>query len=839
MSETLKVLLAEDSEPDALLIARELGKQGFEPCCRRVEDASSFAEALDSEQWDVILSDFQMPQFTGLDAFEILKEKGIDVPFVIISGFVGEEVAVTAMRAGVHDYLMKDNLARLGPAIRREMREVEVRVQRRQAVKRQGLHSRVLSLLNSGGESRLLLENLLNEIKSYTGFDAVGIRLKEGDDYPYFVQHGFDDEFVRQEMYLACAEDGTVQRDEAGRPILECTCGLVLSGRPPADSPFFTPEGSFFSNDTSSLLDLPLEQDPRHRPRNRCIDQGYRSVALIPLRSGDETIGLLQLNDSHTECFSVDMIQFFEQIGNSIGVALKRTRAEEALRASEDKFRSIVDRVGIGVALISPEMEILELNRQMREWLPDVDPSQHPICYQACNDPPRDSVCDNCPAAKTFHDGKVHEATIDAQRADSVRNYRVVTSPILNADGEVTAAIEMVEDMTERQRLETRMRQSEKLESMGTLASGVAHDINNSLAPMTLYTDVMLEENDIGEQSRQFLKIIQDSIKDIEGTISRLRMFYRRDDGDESERRSIVLSSLLKQVVDMTRPRWRDVPQRTGATIDITTEIPNRCLAVNGIESELRAALMNLVFNAVDAMPKGGTLGLRAVVREPNVVLEVEDTGVGMSAEHIGKCLEPFYTTKGTRGTGLGLSTVFGTMQRHQGEMEIDSEEGKGTTVRLIFPIRHPEQHEQVSETSCLALASLRILCIDDDRAVRKGLKQILERDGHRVVDTESGERGVKAIEQAMQEKEEFDVVITDLGMPDMDGWEVAEQVKKRTADTPVLLLSGWGNLMTADEKESQLVDAVLAKPPRINELRQVLQAMSAKSLERNTSSGA
>ncbi len=170
----------------------------------------------------------------------------------------------------------------------------------------------------------------------------------------------------------------------------------------------------------------------------------------------------------------------------------ERNRAEKSLRESEAKTRSILDNIGIGVALISPEMEILELNRRMREWFPAVDPGQHPICYHAFNDPPREVVCDYCPTCKTLQDGLVHEATTQTPQAGGVRNYRVVSSPILNASGEVTAAIEMVEDITEKLSLESQLRQAQKMESVGRLAGGVAHDFNNMLGVILGHTELAL-----------------------------------------------------------------------------------------------------------------------------------------------------------------------------------------------------------------------------------------------------------------------------------------------------------------------------------------------------------
>jgi signal transduction histidine kinase/CheY-like chemotaxis protein len=384
------------------------------------------------------------------------------------------------------------------------------------------------------------------------------------------------------------------------------------------------------------------------------------------------------------------------------------------------------------------------------------------------------------------------------------------------------------------QQAQKSMVEQERLNAMGQMASGIAHDINNTLAPIALYTEALLEsEEDLSDRAKRFLKTIQDATNDIESTIGRLRLFYRKPEAGETNRQTIDLRQLFAVVVDMTRPRWEDLPQKSGITVELKSELPEGNPTLVGEESEIREALVNLVFNAVDAMPTGGTITLRVTEHDQDIVLEVEDTGTGMTEEQKQRSFEPFYTTKGERGSGLGLSSVFGAMERHQGTVEIESEEGEGTTVRLVFPIRESVEDEQVSQEAPSTLPSLRILCIDDDPKVREGLREILEMDGHAPVVVENGKQGIEAVQESVDDGKDFDVVITDLGMPDMDGWEVAEEIKKLVPETPVILLSGWGNLMNGDVEKPQEVDAILGKPPKMREIRQTLQALLSKRSER------
>jgi PAS domain S-box-containing protein len=234
---------------------------------------------------------------------------------------------------------------------------------RSEAAVRQRLALRALELLNSAGDVSALSSELLRLIRDSIGFDAVGLRLRQGDDFPYYEQSGFSDDFVRQENFL-CVKDahGHVMRDAARRPVLECTCGVVLSGRADPSMPCFTRGGSFWTNASAEPLALTAEGDPRTNPRSRCVDAGYRSFALIPLRSGDEIIGLLQLNDRCGGRFTPDLVQFFEGLGASIGIALRRKQVEGALRESEERYRQIVELSPEAIAVHS-EGRIVFANR--------------------------------------------------------------------------------------------------------------------------------------------------------------------------------------------------------------------------------------------------------------------------------------------------------------------------------------------------------------------------------------------------------------------------------------------------------------------------------------------
>jgi signal transduction histidine kinase/ActR/RegA family two-component response regulator len=378
-----------------------------------------------------------------------------------------------------------------------------------------------------------------------------------------------------------------------------------------------------------------------------------------------------------------------------------------------------------------------------------------------------------------------------------------------------------------RQSQQTVMQQ-ERLRALGQMASGIAHDINNAISPVAMYTESLLEtEPNLSERARDYLTTMQRAIGDVAQTVSRMGEFYRRQDPQLSFA-PVDLGRLVQQVVDLTRARWSDIPQRNGVMIQLRLELAPGLPPVAGIASEIREALTNLVFNALDAMPEGGTLTLRTRGSLNGWIdVEVSDTGFGMDEETRRRCLEPFFTTKGERGTGLGLAMVYGIVQRHNGQMEIDSELLLGTTVRMKFPRSALTEGAAKPVTPVAVPVRMRILVVDDDPMVIKSLCDTLEFDGHLVVAARGGKEGIETFRGAHERGERFASVITDLGMPDVDGRKVAAGVKAISPATPIILLTGWGQRLVAEEGLPENVDFVLNKPPKLRELRSVLAGLT------------
>lgn len=378
-----------------------------------------------------------------------------------------------------------------------------------------------------------------------------------------------------------------------------------------------------------------------------------------------------------------------------------------------------------------------------------------------------------------------------------------------------------------RQTREAAMQQ-ERLRALGQMASGIAHDINNAISPVALYTDSLLEkEQNLSAQGRDQLEIIQRAIHDVAATVARMREFYRKRES-QSSLAPVQLNQLVPQVVDLTRARWSDMPQQRGIVIELRCELAKDLPVVMGAESEIREALTNLIFNAIDAMPEGGTLTLGTKVLGAGgtrqVHLTVSDTGGGMDDAARRRCLEPFFTTKGERGTGLGLAMVYGMVQRHGAQIDIQSAVGQGTTMRIGFPA--PADTAQVavqSQTAHAVPAHLRILIVDDDPVLLRSLQETLEGDGHAIVTAGGGQAGIDAFLAAHTRGVPFHVVITDLGMPYIDGRQVCAKVKSTSPSTIVIMLTGWGQQFVAEGGAPPHTDTVLSKPPKLRELREAL----------------
>jgi len=377
--------------------------------------------------------------------------------------------------------------------------------------------------------------------------------------------------------------------------------------------------------------------------------------------------------------------------------------------------------------------------------------------------------------------------------------------------------------------------QQERLQALGQMASGISHDIGNALVPLIAYAELLEEHPD--PKVREWGKQIATAAEDLMHIVQRLRAFYRPRTPDEPLE-PVSLNEIVRQVVDLTKPRWYDMPQREGITVEMVLDLDESLPPIAGIASELREALTNLIFNAVDAIvekgePEGKIL-IRTGTRDGFAFLEVVDTGIGMDEETKRRCFEPFFTTKGEKGSGLGLMMVYGTMQRHEGQIEIESELGKGTTFRLLFPMREVKETVGAGEAGGEGtLPPLRVLFVDDDPRVRGTLGELLRGWGHTVVIAEDGLSAFNAFLLALKSGQPFDVVITDLGMPRMNGAELVRKIREHDQSVPIIIVTAWGK-----EQFVLGADAVLGKPVKAQDLRAALAKVVRQKVREGAARG-
>ncbi len=358
--------------------------------------------------------------------------------------------------------------------------------------------------------------------------------------------------------------------------------------------------------------------------------------------------------------------------------------------------------------------------------------------------------------------------------------------------------------------------QMEKLRAVGEMASGIAHDFNNSLAAVIGYAELLAEEEQDAERAT-YLQHILKAAHDAATTVRRIQEYSRRVPAADSFTQ-IDVNALATEAVALTRHKWRDQAQSRGVTIDVDLKTEPDLPTVTGDASELREVLTNLVFNAVDAMPRGGHITVSTGRKGPKPFVMVKDEGTGMSEEVKARVFDPFFTTKGRDGNGLGLSVSYGIVRRHGGDLLVESELGEGSTFTVILP-----PAEEVVPVEAPAATNGHIRCttaliIDDDPSVSGAVGALLEKLGNSVVVAQSGEEGLQKLQEG-----QFDVLFTDLGMPGMNGREVAVAAKKLAPKTSVVLLTGWGDHVRATEERPEGVDLVLGKPVKLEQLRDAL----------------
>jgi PAS domain S-box-containing protein len=430
------------------------------------------------------------------------------------------------------------------------------------------------------------------------------------------------------------------------------------------------------------------------------------------------------------------------------------------------------------------------------------------------------------PVPTALNERRIVDKRLWFARSDGQRLLLAMTaSPFFDDEGRLAGAILLTRDVTEQQREHERNQQADKLRALGQLASGVAHNFNNALAAVIGYTELAMpkvKDPDI----RQYLRVVEQSAKDAARMVERIQNFSR---GRSRKDAFIALhiTDIVRDAIDITRPRWRNDAEALGIKYQVELDpLDEESLNVAGEPSELREVFVNIILNALDAMPMGGNIGIKAYLQGQDVVLSFADTGGGMTEEIKRRVFEPFFTTKGVSGLGMGLSESYRIIERHGGRIDVESRLHHGTIFTILLPVVKTAESEADEEIDMKAVAGARILVIDDEEFVRNVLTAILTEQGHKVIKVASAEEALPLLE-----RHDFDIVFTDLAMPKTDGITAATQIKARRSEIKVVLMSGYGAETASERVEEGIIDAAISKPFDLAEINQTIQkVLSAES---------
>jgi PAS domain S-box-containing protein len=751
------------------------------------------------------------------------------------------EVAIRVKDGTIKDCLISANAVRIGnkPCMLSSVVDV---THRKELERRQNLMAEILSILNTPTVMSESLAKVLDAIQQATDYDAVGIRLRNGEDYPYFVQIGFRHEFLSAENSLLSFDDRTgICRDQEGNAITECTCGLVISGQCEKKEPNFTAGGSFWTNDLPAFLNLPEEADPRTHPRNRCILEGFSSMALVPIRENNEIVGLLQLNDRRRDCFTYDKIQFFEGIGESIGVSLVRKRMEDALRESEDKFRRHVEnsfdviftleKTGT-FSFLSPAWErhfgysVAEsVGKQFQPFLHPDDVASYVEYF-----------------LRVLNTGQSETSpSIRIKCSDgSYRWFETNGTRYIDAQGEVQF-IGVGHDTTERMQAEEKLRNyaavlesnnraleefnrlaEEATRAKGEFLANMSHEIRTPMTAILGCADLLINEKGLERappQRRRNIETIKRNGEHLLGLLNDILDLSKMEAG----KMKIVADTcspfqLIEEVVSLMRVRAEE--KELSLVADLDEPLPE---TIRTDPLRLRQVLINLTGNAIKFTDNGSIRIAARLTKDngsPHLRFDVSDTGIGMNEEQVGNLFRAFSQVDNSAarkfgGTGLGLCICKRLAEAMGGNIEVQSTPGKGSTfsftidpgplegIRMIHPSQQPENLPAASPAANAEIKlNCRVLLAEDGPDNQRLIRIILEEAGASVTTVENGQLAVASALEAIEKVIPYDIILMDMQMPVMDGYTATRELRSHGYTAPIIALTAHA---MADDRQKCL----------------------------------
>ena len=771
MTRPLKVLLVEDNPSDTVLLLQALRDAGFVPEWKRVDSESDYLAGLLTGV-ELVLSDCTLPQFSGQRALELLVKSGRDTPFIVVTGTIGDEAAVKMMKLGAADFLLKDRLGRLGPAIESVLEQARLRRDRRQAE-----------------EALREAHSQLNHLVARSPTVIYSLKVAGWEVRPRFVSENI----------------------------------FALSG--------FTAEETLRPEWWLSQLH-PEDREVALAGQRAAIEQG---VCRVEYRIRHKDGRYLWVEDRKRMPLGAENGSR-EIVGGWTDITARK-QAQEAAREIEERFRQVVENIH----------EVFWMIDMATSRMLYVSPGYEDIWGRSCESVYQsdqswgatihaDDRARIAEAAAVRQTGGAYDETYRIVRPDgTVRWIRDRAFPVKDAKGKVRRLVGVAEDITEQKQMEEKFLRAQRMEAVGALTSGVAHDLNNILAPMLMVAG-LLKGKLTEAHDREMLAIVESSAQRGAGIIAQLLAFSR---GGEGVRSRIPPRHLVKEMVSILQETFpRD--------IRIESEVPADLWDVMADATHLHQVIMNLCVNARDAMPDGGKLTLTVknvqltgsevqghsrAAAGPHVLVTVTDTGHGIPAEIMDRIFDPFFTTKEIgKGTGLGLSTVVGIVKNHGGFVTAYSEAGHGTVFKVYLPAVTGSAPVFAKETAppFQTAGNELILIVDDEALIREATQAVLEKHGYRVVTAGTGE---EAIQMFIRHRVAIRLVLTDVMMPGMGGLALIRSLRVLEPGIRVVASSG----MDQEEKQAELaalgIREILAKPyTQVQLLKTLERALARKN---------
>ena len=554
----------------------------------------------------------------------------------------------------------------------------------------------------------------------------------------------------------------------------------------------------------------------RRDPKAAQSGERILSEMCVPLKAGEKVFGIIDAKSKRSNAFSQNDFHLFKIVGEHLATIIESVRSEE-------RYRTVVEGALDGVMVLSEEDHVTYVNERLAEILGYPKEELNGIDFRLCLDEESKRIVADRKAKRQRGEAVPPRIELRILRKDrKIRNVEVSSTVIKDPQGN-TSTVAFMKDITEKRRMEERLFQAEKLRAVGEMAGGVAHDFNNALAIILGNTQLLL--NTVrDEEERKSLKAIESKAQESAQTVRRLLEFTRK--GGQEDFSPVDLNTVVKEAVEITKTKWKDEVQEKGVHIGMILNL-EKVLPVAGVASELKEVIANMIVNGVEAMPGGGRIEIRTYEREGSCV-QISDTGIGMAEEVKKKIFEPFFTTKPFTHTGLGLSMSYGIVRRLGGGIEVESSPGAGSTFTITLP-NDTKGSEDLADPSGTEKErhEARILLIDDEKFGRDHLSKILEQGRHHVVMAENGKKGIYLFYE-----KEFDIVLTNLRIPDMSGWDVCRTIKKMNPRTPIGMITGGGADLDQAEMKKNKIDFFISAPFDMNQiLSKVAETMESRGL--------